>query len=241
MSEQWLISAFLGLAAGLITTVAGMGGGTMLVLAHAALGDPLQALVVTSPALMIGNTHRLWQERRNLHRETALAVAPWAIGGALLGGLVAVGLPPLMLSGLMAGMAALASARLFGLEWRPPRASVGPFAALAGAVSATTGGGGLLMGPFLLARGLRGAQYIATGSAAAIAIHVGRNLAYGLGGAAGLEDYGRAALIALSITAGNQLGRGLRRALGEGRVQTLQHGVMLGCVALGVWGLVGAA
>lgn len=238
MSAIWWISALLGVMAGVTTTVAGMGGGTLLVLSLAALGDPLNALVVTSPALLLGNAHRLWQERAHVHWETALRVAPWAVGGALLGGFVAVGLPPLVLSILMLAMASLAAARLLGLRWRPPTASVGPFAALAGGVSATTGGGGMLMGPFLLARGLRGVEYIATGAAAAIAIHVGRNLAYGLGGAAALSDYGRALLIALSIAAGNQLGRALRRSLSEGWLERLQHGVMLGCVALGIWGLV---
>ena len=50
-----MLLAALGIAAGLITTVSGFGGGMLLVSVLALVWDPLSALTVTSVALLIGN------------------------------------------------------------------------------------------------------------------------------------------------------------------------------------------
>src|SRR5688572_1452872 len=56
----------LGIAAGFLTTVAGMGGGLLLVTALAVVWGPHVALPVTSLALLVGNLHRLALYRRHL-------------------------------------------------------------------------------------------------------------------------------------------------------------------------------
>ena len=63
----------LGLMAGLVTTLAGMGGGMLLTLALAAWwGDPLRAIVVATPALLVGNAHRLLLFRQHVQWRLAL-------------------------------------------------------------------------------------------------------------------------------------------------------------------------
>ena len=47
----------LGVLAGLITTVAGMGGGLVLMLGLATIFDPMVALAATGPGLLVGNMH----------------------------------------------------------------------------------------------------------------------------------------------------------------------------------------
>ena len=53
-----LALAALGTIAGILTTLAGQGGGLFLLLAIAALVGPHEALAITAPALLLGNLHR---------------------------------------------------------------------------------------------------------------------------------------------------------------------------------------
>ncbi len=227
-----------GIIAGVITTVAGMGGGSLLLLFLTALNGPLEALATTAPALLLGNLHRATLYRRQLSRRTAGALALGAVPGALLGGLVATRLPDTVLQGTIVAMATLAVARAAGwLSWRPPAAAVAPVGLVTGAITATSGGAGLLVGPFLLARGLSGATYVGTMAMGAVSMHAGRLLAYGLGGAVDTGILGDGLLLAAAIMAGNLAGDRLRRAVGEDGQRRLQVGVLIATAALAVGGL----
>lgn len=227
----------LGLLAGLITTLAGMGGGLVLLLALAALSDPLHALALTAPALLLGNLHRLLLYRAEVDRSTARALVLGGLPGALVGGLLATALPPGVLAGAMLALALLALSQLLGLRLPVPAAAAAPLGAACGLVTATSGGAGVIIGPFLLARGLAGRTYVATVAAAAVAMHLGRLLAYGSAGAVGREVLLGGLLLAGAISAGNLLGDRVARRLPEGREALLQHAVMAGCVGLALWGL----
>ena len=84
--EFWL--CILGFLAGGLTTVAGMGGGVMLVLALSLVASPVEALAITSPALLIGNLHRVAVGRRAIDRAVARPFVLGALPGSLLGGLL---------------------------------------------------------------------------------------------------------------------------------------------------------
>lgn len=238
LSTGLVITALLGVAAGVITTVAGMGGGLVLLLALAALTDPLHALAATAPALLVGNLHRIGLYRRELHRPTALRLVLGAVPGSLLGGLLATVMPEVALRGLMAVMAGLAVAKAAGwLRWTPPDVATGPVGFATGFITATSGGAGVLVGPFLLARGLVGAGFVGTMACGAVAMHAGRLLAYGAGGAVDravlLEGLG----LAVAIMLGNLMGDRVRRALGERAQGRVQVAVLLTTAALAVGGL----
>src|SRR5690242_15015921 len=91
----------MGLVAGVLTTIAGQGGGLLLLLACTAALGPHQALAVTAPALLFGNLHRAVMLRAHAHRPTALRMIAGALPGALVGGMLAGIVPAWSLRMLM--------------------------------------------------------------------------------------------------------------------------------------------
>jgi hypothetical protein len=233
-----MVLVVLGLIAGALTTVAGLGGGMLLVLALSLAWGPHEALAVTAPALLVGNVHRLVMFRRQVDRAVALRFAAGAIPASFLGGLAAVALPVIVLHVLLLGVAGLAVARETGaLRWQPPPAAILPGGVAAGVLTATTGGGGLLVAPMLLATGLRGEAFVATGAAAAIAMHVGRIAAYGTGGLLDATTLGGSAVLAVAILAGNLGGRGIRGHLSEKATARITWATLAVALVLAVAGL----
>jgi len=233
-----LVLIVLSLLAGVITTVAGMGGGLVLLLGLSFFLDPLVALMTTGPALLLGNLHRIALYRDHVQRPLALRLMLGAAPGALIGGLVAVAVPEVVLRAAMVTLASLAAAKvLLGWRFTPPANALVPGGAAIGFVTATSGGGGLISGPLLLASGLSGRPYVATGAVAAATVHVFRLAGYGAGGNLG----GRVLLMglvgALCITAGNLLGERLRRHLPDAAIPRLEVGVVVTCLALALAGL----
>ena len=224
------------LLAGVVTTLAGMGGGTLLVLVVAWWsGDPLQALSATSLGLLAGNAHRTWMYRRSLHWRT---VAPFALGAfpaAVFAGWLVISLPTAWLKLLIAAFAAVAVAGVvLGWRIRPrPQAAVAT-GAVVGSVSATTGGGGILAGPFFLATGLTGESYIVTAAVGAVAVHVGRLIGYGGGGAINAEVLWLGLGFGVAIPVGNLIGKRLRPFLSKAGTARLEQGVaaLLAALAL---------
>ena len=75
----------LGVLAGILTTVAGLGGGMVLMLALSLLTSPTVALAATAPALLAGNLHRSVMFRGQVDRRVATSFAAGAFPGALPG------------------------------------------------------------------------------------------------------------------------------------------------------------
>lgn len=232
MDISQLIGLLLGgLGAGALSTVAGMGGGILLVVSLSLALGPHAALATTAPALLAGNLHRSWLYRRSLDRGVATSFLIGALPGALLGGVVSAHLPDGAISWLLLAVTALALARAAGkLEWSPsPRAYV-PVAFGAGAVAAGSGAG-ILVSPVLVAGGLAGETLIATASAVAAVMHVGRIAGYGLGGLFGGAALGVSLVLGGGILAGNALGGRIRARIGEAWCMRLTHGVLVVSVA----------
>jgi uncharacterized membrane protein YfcA len=216
-----------GLAAGSLSTVAGMGGGILLVVAMSLAIGPHAALATTAPALLIGNLHRLWLYRDALDRPIATTFVLGALPGALLGGLVSAALPELALEALLLAVTGLALARAAGLfYWKPRPGAYLPVAFGAGAIAASSGAG-ILVAPVLVAGGLAGEALIATGAAAAATMHVGRIAGYGLAGLFGGAALGVSALLGTGILAGNGVGRRLRDRLGDRACERITHLVLI--------------
>ncbi|MCK6505615.1 TSUP family transporter [Myxococcota bacterium] len=218
-----LLLGLLGLLAGTLTTLAGQGGGLVLLGALGLLYDPHTALAWTAPALLLGNLHRALLYRREVDRRTALLLLGGAAPAAFLVGLLAAGLPPLALGIALVGVGGLGLLSSTGrLRWRAPTRAVPWMGALAGALTGTGGGAGVVLGPALMARGLAGRPYVATMATVAVALHSSRLLAYGLGGVADARALQVGVGLALAITAGNLLGDRVFAGVGDraqGRVQ----------------------
>jgi len=233
----WLV--FFGVLAGALSSMAGMGGGILLLLGLSLVWPPAVALATTAPAMLISGLHRMWMLRTEVDRSIAKGFAYGAIPGSFLGGLVVTKAPDAFLRWLMLGMTAVAMVRGLKLyEWRPRAWAMVPAGVGIGAISATAGGAGLLVGPLFISAGLTGKRFVATIAAAAVALHVGRIFAYGLGGLVTQETLLRGAVLTVSLMVGNVVGLRLRdRVLNDARAQRLELAALVVCVGLSVFGV----
>jgi uncharacterized protein len=228
----------LGLVAGVLTTLAGQGGGLFLLLALSAVLGPHAALAITAPALLLGNTHRAMLFRRSVDRGIAVRVAAGAVPGALAGGLVAGALPPWALEVALVGMTAVAVARALGwISFTLPRSALPVAGLFVGGMTGTTGGAGVLFAPVLFASGLSGVAFIGTSSVIAVATHVARVIAYGASGLFSRDLAVATVLVTLAIFSGNTAGERIRDRLTAGVTVGLEYGVLVTCVALSLAGL----
>lgn len=233
-----LLLLVLGVLAGTLTTLAGLGGGMLLLLVLALLWEPARALACTAPALLAGNLHRVWLFRSAVDRPRLTAFAAGAVPGAVLGGLFAVALDARVIHGILLATATLSILRsALRVRWRVPTPSLVPAGALIGALTGTAGGAGLLVSPILLAAGLSGTAYVATVAGCAVAMHAGRIVGYAAGGLFTAELLALSGLTTLAILAGNLLGKRLRAALERLPENLLEHAVLVTCVAVAVLGV----
>ncbi len=233
-----LLLVALGVLAGALTTVAGLGGGVLLLLAMGRLSSPASALAATAPALLLGNLHRFWILRDAIDRRVALQFARGALPGAFVGGLLAIAVSDLVLRGLLVAVVAVAVLRALGW-WQPrfPATALTPAGAGIGALTATTGGAGLLASPVLLSAGLTGEAFVATGALAAAAMHLGRLGAYGLGGLFDRDVCESALVLAPAVLTGNVVGRRLRKHLSPRSCSRVELATLAACALLALAGL----
>lgn len=228
----------LGLMAGVLTTVAGQGGGLLLLLAISTLVGPRDALAITAPALLLGNLHRTVLLRAAIDGSIARRMMLGTVPGSLLGGFAVGLLPTWGLKSALVVMTVLALAKAIGwLRFAiPPRALV-PAGLGIGVLIGTSGGAGILLAPLLLSTGLRGRAFVATTSVIAVSMHLGRVVGYA---GQGLFSGGLVlvtALVTAAIFGGNWLGGCLQTRL-DGRARSfLEYGTLVVCVALSVAGL----
>lgn len=233
----WL--PFLGVASGALTTMAGLGGGVLLLIALSLAWGPTGALAVSAPALLLANLHRFWMFRRDADLRVAGSFVAGALPGALVGGALAARVPEPVLAWLLVAMTLAAVARALGWwRWRPRPSVLLPAGAGIGVLSGTSGGVGALVAPLLMATGLSGRAYVATAALCAVAMNTGRVIAYGAVGLVTGETLARTAVLTGALLAGNLAGGRLRRSLlDDRRARRLEMGTLLVCVALGLIGV----
>jgi uncharacterized membrane protein YfcA len=229
----------LGVASGALTTMAGLGGGILLVLSLSLVWGPTAALATTAPALLVSNLHRFWMFRRDVDRRVTSAFVAGALPGSVLGGVLAARVPETVLAWIMVAMTVVAITRALRLwTWQPRPSVIVPAGAGIGVLTGTSGGAGVLVAPLLMASGLTGQPYIATAALCAVSMHTGRVLAYGAGGLVTAETLVRTAVLTAALLIGNLAGKHLRkRLLDDRRAQRLELGTLIVCVALGVLGV----
>jgi len=212
LDPVWLLFPLLGLVAGVLAGLLGIGGGVVLVVAliallpaigvaeaavvHVALATSLASIIITASA------------SANAHRKRGSLLWPsvaWLAPGLLLGGLAAsrwaVGVDGALLATLVGGFCLLMALRMaWPMPARPERneqAPVprGPWLLAAGggigAVSAVVGiGGGSLTVPLLASRGVAMVRAVGTSSACGVLIAIASAAGYALGPAAAAPDPG---------------------------------------------------
>ncbi len=228
----------LGLGAGILTTTAGLGGGVLLVLSLSLAWDPRIALAVTAPALLVGNAHRLFLDRKSVDRRLALRFVAGALPATFVVGLLAVAIPAAALRVVLVVTTALAVAREFGWLEITVRDRTIPLAGVVcGGLSGTGGAAGLLVAPVLLSAGKKGPSFIATSAAIAVAMHAGRIAAYGISGFIDARTLVTSGALALAILAGNTAGKRIRDRLEEKTMSRLTYATLVVAVGLAVIGV----
>lgn len=203
---HWLAFPLLGLVAGVLAGLLGIGGGIVLVAAlvallpllgvpaaavmHVALATSLASIIVTASAS--ANAHR---KRGSVLWPTVAWLAPGLVLGGLAGGRLAVRLEGATLAILVGAFCLLMAARMAwpgtgtaaATDATTP-APRGPWLAAAGlgigAVSAVVGiGGGSLTVPLLVSRGVAAVRAVGTSSACGVLIGLASAAAYAAGAA----------------------------------------------------------
>lgn len=191
MPIEWLLYPLLGLVAGLLAGLLGVGGGLVLVAAlvlilpgqgvpaqaamHAALATSLASVVVTSLA-----SARAHARRGSVAWTSAAWLVPGLLAGAWLGSALATRLPGDSLRLFVVGYCVVAALQLlYGIprqrgdtDLAPPRGPLLSAAGLGiGVVSALVGiGGGSMTVPLLVFLGLAPVRAVGTSSACGVAI-----------------------------------------------------------------------
>jgi uncharacterized membrane protein YfcA len=228
----------LGLIAGVLTTIAGMGGGLLLVVVLSAMKGPHFALAVTTPALLVANAHRAYLFRREANRTVAKAFALGAIPGAMAAGWLVPQLPALVLQLVLVGATLVTLAKVLGyLSLKPSPRAITTGGAGIGVLCATAGGAGVLTGPLFLSAGLTGASYIGTVALGAVSLHLGRVLGYGLGGLFEAAFLLPMVLLAVGIIAGNFAGKGVRHKLTPKIESRVEIGALVVCTVMSLVGM----
>lgn len=220
----WLLFPALGLVAGVLAGLLGIGGGIVLVAAlvgllpllgvppadvmHVALATSLASIIVTASA-----SARAHHRRGSVLWPTLAWLAPGLVLGGVLGGRFAVQLGGATLAAIVGAFCLLMAARMAwpGTGAAPAHAPPTPtprgaWLSLAGlgigTVSAVVGiGGGSLTVPLLVARGVAAVRAVGTSSAGGVLIAVSSAAAYALG-APGHSDSAAVGVASTALPAG---------------------------------------
>jgi uncharacterized protein len=229
----WLIP--IGLLAGILTTVTGVGGGMVALSLLSLVMAPAVALAISAAAFAIGNAHRAVLFARSIDRRVTArfgaGLAVGAVGGALIVPFVPTAILRLALVAVAVVSLAKAAGSMFS-RWlhaarspllAEPRATAAPVArvwpahqligagAVVGAIGAGAGGAGVLVSPILLSTGLRRDAYVATVASCAIVLNGFRVLGYELAGLYHLPMLLSIAALSIALMAGNLIGARVRQ------------------------------
>ncbi|MFZ5656380.1 MAG: sulfite exporter TauE/SafE family protein, partial [Pseudomonadota bacterium] len=199
MPVEWLAFPVLGIVAGVLAGLLGVGGGLVLVAAlawllpqvgvpvemamHAALASSLASIVFTAMA-----SARAHARRGSVLWPTVAWMVPGLLAGGWLGSAAAVRIDDDVLRWLVAAYCLVAAAQLMLSKARERGEGIvprGPGMTAAGvgigAVSAIVGiGGGSMTVPLLVWRGVAPVRAVGTSSACGVAIGLGSALGYAL-------------------------------------------------------------
>jgi uncharacterized protein len=174
-------AAAFGLA--VLSSVAGFGGGVLLLPVFTALFGLRVAVPMLTLAQLSSNGARVWFNRRELRWRLigwfAVGAVPMAVAGGLL--LAHAPLAPLkrLLGVFLIGV--VVWRRVKPHPGRPADSAFAGVGAASGLGSALLGSVGPLTAPFFLAYGLTRAGYIGTEAASALVMHLAKLGAYGAG------------------------------------------------------------
>ncbi|HRC57814.1 MAG TPA: TSUP family transporter [Kofleriaceae bacterium] len=259
----WLL--MIGLAAGVLTTVTGVGGGMVALSLLSLVMAPASALAISAAAFAVGNGHRVTLFARSVDRWVTMRFGLGLAVGAIAGAAVVPHVPDEALRLALAVVAAVSLARVAYQRWlargasgasgvsgaaRPAAGGASPSSVarlsashlglagvVTGAIGAGAGGAGVLVAPLLLASGLRRDAYVGTVAACAIVLNGARVAGYAMGGLYSVSMVPAIGLLSGALVAGNLLGRWLRARMSVRLIDQVELAAPTGAIALALAGL----
>ncbi|MFI7416562.1 sulfite exporter TauE/SafE family protein [Nonomuraea sp. NPDC049684] len=204
-----LTASVLAFALAWLSSVGGVGGGVLMLIAFTALFGLQVALPIHTLTQLASNGGRAWFNRHAVQRRVIAWYALGAVPFALTGGLLLPYVPVEPLKRVLGGFLIVT---LLWRRFRPPRAVPGDrtFAAVGagcGLASALFGASGPVAAPFFLVKGFIGSAYIGTEAAASLVVQLTKIVAYGAGSLLSAHVLHLGLALTPAVVAGAWLGR----------------------------------
>lgn len=222
-----------GIVAGGLTTIAGLGGGILLIAGLSMVWNPAMVIAMTAPALFVGNASRVAFLFRDVDWKLVGRFATTGVPTALVASLVAAYAPR---SVIQVAIAALLFAFVAHEVFKPKKAEVpatgSPWlavgaGAIAGTVSGLSGGAGFVATPLLERMGLTPKQVVATSGACMGLVHLSKGVGFSMGAVLTPALLPASVTLAVGIMAGNALGTRVLAGLSKEAFRRLLLGTLL--------------
>lgn len=219
MSLFVLLALFAGgLASGALTTLAGLGGGILLIAGMTLFFPPAMVLGMTAPALFIGNASRVYFLRDAVDWRMVGRFAATGVPTAFAASLVAALAPGALIRAAIALLLLVYVAYELFRPAAPTSQAPRPWlpaatGAITGTVSGLTGGGGFIATPLLERTGLSPARIVATSGACMALVHLVKGLGFSATSVLTPALLPAAAVLTVGVLAGNAMGAPLLKRL----------------------------
>ncbi|MEV4370124.1 sulfite exporter TauE/SafE family protein [Nonomuraea sp. NPDC049637] len=230
-----LTASVLAFALAWLSSVGGVGGGVLMLIALTALFGLQVALPTLALTQLASNGGRVWFNRRAVQWRLitwyALGAVPFALAGGLL-------LPYVPVEPLKRVLGAFLVVTVLWRRFRPAPAVPADrtFAAVGagcGLASALFGAAGPLAAPFFLVKGVLGSAYIGTEAAASLVIHLTKIVAYGAGSLLSVHVLLLGLALTPAVVAGAWLGRRtVARMNARTLVLVIEGGIVVAAILL---------
>ena len=226
---------FAGVVAGGLTTIAGLGGGILMIAGLSLFWAPATVIAVTAPALFFGNVSRVALLRRevdwSLVARFALTAGPTALVASYLAvkapaGWLKVAIAVLLLAFVGQELFKRKAAEAIRVEGHGRTLLAATAGAVSGTVSGLTGGAGFIATPFFLRLGLGPKPLVATSAACMALVHLLKGVGFSLNMSLTPALLPAALVLTVGVLAGNSLGTRLLERLSERRFRQLLLGAL---------------
>ena len=237
MSFVVLLGLLLGgVVAGGLTTVAGLGGGILLIAGLSVFMAPATVIAMTAPALFVGNASRVALLRRevdwNLVARFGMTAAPAALIASYLAvkapaGVLKVGIALFLLVFVAQEHLKRGPVTVTRIEGPGRTALAATAGAISGTVSGLTGGAGFIAAPFFLRLGLGPRELVATSAACMALVHLLKGVGFSLNLSLTPALIPAAVVLTVGVVAGNSVGSRLLERLSERRFRQILLGALI--------------